>query len=155
MENKIRISGTLLDRLLIRLLPIAILLGIIIYNTTSSNFLTFTKGWVISVIVIWLFDSAALISKRIKGLFIIDNKLRIGKDLIDADELLSINKKRDERQGTVIRTIELEYLKDNRLVKAQIISKPTLFDLLGRKTKTIDLLTRKFPDLTNRFFEEV
>jgi hypothetical protein len=150
-----RVSGTLIDRLFVRLLPIAILLGTILYVTTSTEILSFIKKWTTIVIIIWLFDSIALMSKSVKGLFIIGDKLRIGKDVIDVEDLLSINKKRDERRGTTIRTIELEYLKSDMLTKAQIISKPTFGDFLGRKAKTIDILTSKFPSLTNRVFGEV
>ncbi len=150
-----RISGTLLDRLLIRLFPIAALLGSILYFTTSTYLLDFTKTWTLMLIIVWIFDGIFLVSKRIKRLSIIDDKLKIGDDIIESEDLLSINKLRDERRGTVIRTIELEYLKNNMLIKAQIITKPTLGDFLGRKTKTIDILKNKFPDVKAKIFGEV
>ena len=150
-----RISGTLLDRLLIRFLPIAILFGVILYLTTSNDFLDFLKKWTGILFILYTFDSVVIISKRIKRLVIVGDKLKIGEDIVSLDSLLAINKVRDERRGIVIRTIELGYLKNGMVKKVQIITKPTLGDILGRKTKTIDLLLSRFPVLTTKIFGEV
>lgn len=153
--GQMRVSGTLLDRLLIRFLPVAILPGAILYGTISFGFLEFLKIWLAILLILWVFDSILLLTKGIKRLSIVDEKLKVGSDIISTDSLLAISKVRDERRGTVIRTIQLEYLKDGMLRKVQIITKPTLGDIFGRKTKTIDILISKFPDLTTKVFGEV
>jgi hypothetical protein len=107
----------LLDRLLIRFLPIAIVLGAILYVTIPKDFPNFLKIWTVTLMTLWVFDSLALVTKKIKSLSIVDDKIKIGGDSISADSLLAINKVRDERRGTVIRTIELEYLKNDMLRK--------------------------------------
>lgn len=150
-----RISGTLLDRLLIRFFPFAFFLGVILYLTSTNDFLDFLKKWTVILLLLWMFDSVALITKKIRRLSIVDGKLKIGDDLVRPENLLAINKVRDERRGTVIRTIELEYLYNDMLRKVQIITKPTLGDFFGRKTKTIDILIDKFPILSTRVFGDV
>lgn len=120
---------------------------------TSREIDRFVPIWFVVILMIWIFDSICLLSKRIKRLSIVGDKLKMGNDLIDPQkDLLTIYRRRDERQGTTIRTIELEYLRNGMLVKQQTITKPVLGDFLGRRTKTIEILIREFPVLQGRVF---
>jgi hypothetical protein len=151
--NYMRISETVLERLIIRILPIAVALGSIMYFVTSSKLVDFSKKWAAAILIVWLFDSVLLLSKEIRRVSVVDGKLVIGRDIVDPiNDLLSINKRKDERRALTIKTIEFEYLKDGMLTRKQSITKPVFGDLLGRRTRTIEILTKEFPFLHEKIF---
>jgi hypothetical protein len=78
----------------------------------------------------------------------------LGDDRILSDDILSIVPRKDKRRGVDIKTIEIEYLKDGLTKKQRTITKPIFLDLFGKKFKTINLLTDRFPNLRERVMEE-
>ena len=120
---------------------------------SSRILVDFGIKWTAAILMIWVFDSIALLTKRIKRLSIVGDKLKMGNDLIDPkNDLLTIHRKRDERRGTTIRTLELEYLKNGMMVRQQTITKPVFGDFLGRRTRTIEILINEFPFLQDKVF---
>ena len=149
-----RVSGNIFERLLIKIIPLCLTFGIIFLLTTDKSieklFLPFTA----TVAIIWLFDSLTILSKKIKRLTIIDNQLMLGNDKISIEDVLTIVPRKDKRRGIDIKTIEIEYLKDDLSKRERIITKPAFLDLFGNKFKTIDLLVSRFPQLKERILEE-
>jgi hypothetical protein len=147
-----RISGTLLDRLIIKILPLCLAFGLVFYLTTNKTLLEFAKPF--GAAILWLFDSMTILAKKIKRLSIKDNYLTFGKDVISFQDILSITPRKDKRRGIDIKTIEIEYLKDGSINKKRTITKPTFLDLFGKKFKTVDILVDKFPNLRDKVMDE-
>lgn len=107
-----------------------------------------------TMIILWTFDILTILPKGIKRLTIKNDYLILGDDKILVDDILSITPRKDQRRGIDIKTIEIEYLKNGLIAKQRIITKPVLFDLLGKKFKSIDLLVDRFPSLREMVMEE-
>lgn len=149
-----RISGTLLDRLIVKILPLCLVFGLVFYMTTNKTLIEFAKPFGAAIAILWLFDSLTLLPKRIKRLTIENNYLTLGRDIISFGHILSITPMKDKRRGIDIKTIEIEYLKDGLIKKQRTITKPIFFDLFGKKFKTIDILVGRFPNLRDKVMDE-
>ncbi len=149
-----RVSGNIFERLIIRILPLCIALGLLFYFTTDKTVVQFAKPFIAAVIILWAFDSVTILTKGIKRLTIDNNYLIFGSDKILYDDILSIVPRKDKRRGINIKTIEIEYLKDGLTKKQRTITKPTLVDIFGNRFKTIELLVDRFPSLRDRVMDE-
>jgi len=149
-----RISGNIFERLIVKILPLCFTFGLLFYLTTHKTVDQFTKPFILTIIVLWTYDSLTLVFKKIKRMSIVDNQVILGDDRILSDDILSIVPRKDKRRGVDIKTIEIEYLKDGLTKKQRTITKPIFLDLFGKKFKTINLLTDRFPNLRERVMEE-
>lgn len=149
-----RISGNIFERLIVKILPLCFTFGLLFYLTTNKTVDQFTKPFIWTITVLWTFDSLTILFKKIKRMSIVDNQVILGDDRILSDDILSIVPRKDKRRGIDIKTIEIEYLKDGLTKKQRTITKPIFLDLFGKKFKTIDLLTERFPNLRDRVMEE-
>ena len=116
-----RISGTLLDRLIVKILPLCLVFGLVFYMTTNKTLIEFAKPFGAAIAILWLFDSLTLLPKRIKRLTIENNYLTLGRDIILFGHILSITPMKDKRRGIDIKTVEIEYLKDGLIKKQRTI----------------------------------
>ncbi len=149
-----RVSGNILDRLVIRILPICVTFSLVFYLTSDKEPSQLIKPFIGTVLILWLFDSLVILSKGIKRLSIHDARIQFGQDKILSEDILSIVPRKDNRRGIDIKTIEIEYLKDGLSKRQRTITKPTFLDLFGKKFRTIDLLVEQFPNLRDKVMEE-
>jgi hypothetical protein len=149
-----RVSGNIFERLIIKILPLSLVFGLLAFMTTTRTIAEIAKLFLAVTIIFWGFDSLTILTKGVRKVIIKGNQLVIGKDEITIDDILSIVPRKDIRRGIDIKTIEIEYLKDGLLKKQKTMTKPTFFDLFGKKFKTIDLLNKHFPNLKNKVGEE-
>jgi hypothetical protein len=124
------------------------------YITSDQTFIDFAKPFGATIVALCLMDALTLLPKRIKRLTIANNCLTFGKDIISVESILSITPKKDKRRGIDIKTIEIEYLIDGRTKRQRTITKPTFFDLFGKKFKIINILVDQFPNLQDKVMDE-
>lgn len=149
-----RVSGNIFERLVIKILPLCLTFGLLFYVTSDKEPSQFIKPFIGAILILWLFDSITILTKRIKRLTIQGAQIQFGQDKISSDDILSIVPRKDKRRGIDIKTIEIEYLKDGLSKRQRTITKPTFLDLFGKKFRTIDLLVEQFPSLRDKVMEE-
>ena len=149
-----RISGSYLDRLLIKWLPIVILpwsLVLIIMGAPPevALYITITKGFIIAFIL-WAFDTLLLVQKRIKSIYLKNGIIKIGSQEISPDDILSIRTVVDKRIGWNIKTLEVEFLVNDSIQRARFITKPVLLNF-RKNSRTLSILEENYPFLKSRF----
>lgn len=149
-----RINGTYLDRLLQNIVPLIGPIGVFFVAGSEHTKFYHIVGF---IGLFWALDTFIMSLKRPKTLRIGQNRILIGNSEFVPSAILKVTPMLDKRQSWDFRTLEFEVLNSGVTEKLRVMAKPVFFisDLMGRKSKTIRLLLEKFPELEEKFYEEI
>jgi len=147
-----RISGNYFDRLVTNVLPYSIL-GIVLLwfcsKISMSEIIIIFTGF---TGFLWLMDTLILYFKKVKTLRIGDG-IYFGNVRVTPQDILGIKPVTDDRYRRSFKTIEFIVLVNGIDEKITVIDKPmtVIEDIFGRRSKTLRLLFKTYPELKSKF----
>lgn len=146
-----RISGTILDRFVIGILPIAAIVFVFSFFVLGkkNDSITFV---LIAMAIIFFSELIAILITKTKPLRIVEGSIYIGKESVTQEQIVEIRRSNALASGKWSIYILTFFLEDGRIVK--VLDKPRLFykDFSSPgKSATAKLLFRQFPELASKF----
>ena len=148
-----RLNGTYIDRLIINIIPIIIIVSVLIHFTKEVSLKTnFIVGLMLTLFL-WIGDSYVIYRRQPKSLNL-ENDIIIDHLSVSPQDIENI-KKITYKPGLFWTWVYFVFtVKSGEVVNAiTVIEKPqTLIEtLMGKESKTLTPLFRKFPDLKDKF----